>query len=62
VKKAVNWALRQIRKRNVRLNGEALRLAERISKQETRSAKWVATDAIRELSGDAVQKELRRSS
>jgi len=62
VKKAVNWALRQIGKRNLELNGEALSLAVRISKKESPSAKWVASDAIRELSSEAVQKRLRRSS
>jgi len=62
VKKAVNWALRQIGKRNLRLNKAALELATKISKKESPSAKWVASDAIRELSSEAVQKRLRRSS
>ena len=62
VKKAVNWALRQIGKRNLKLNGAALVLAKKIAEKESPSAKWVATDAIRELSGEAVQKRLRRSS
>ena len=62
VKKAVNWALRQIGKRNPRLNREALRLAKRISQLESRSAKWVAADAIRELTSPAVRARLRRSS
>ncbi|HUI23534.1 MAG TPA: DNA alkylation repair protein [Nitrososphaerales archaeon] len=62
VKKAVNWALRQIGKRNQRLNRAALELAEKISKKDSPSAKWVASDAIRELSSDAVQTRLRHSS
>ena len=62
VKKAVNWTLRQIGKRNPRLNGAALELAERISGKEGPSAKWVASDAIRELTSGAVQKRLRNSS
>ena len=62
VKKAVNWALRQIGKRNLRLNRSALRVAERISKMDNPSARWVASDAIRELRSAAVQKKLRRSS
>lgn len=62
VKKAVNWALRQIGKRNLSLNGAALELAARISKLGSPSAKWVASDAIRELKSDAVKKKLRRSS
>jgi 3-methyladenine DNA glycosylase AlkD len=62
VKKAVNWALRQIGKRNLRLNRAALELAARISKVESASAKWVASDAARELKSEAVQRKLRRSS
>ena len=62
VKKAVNWALRQIGKRNPRLNKQALRLAEKIAKKDGSSAKWVASDAIRELKSKAVQRRLRRSS
>lgn len=49
VRKAVNWALRQIGKRNDRLRGKAIRTAERILSQDTRSARWIATDALREL-------------
>ena len=62
VKKAVNWALRQIGKRSLKLNAEALRLARRISKTDNSSARWVASDALRELSSEAVQRRLRRSS
>ena len=62
VKKAVNWALRQIGKRNLRLNKASLELAERISKKGIPGAKWVASDAIRELKSDGVQRKLRRSS
>jgi len=62
VKKAVNWALRNIGKRNVRLNREAIRAAERIRKQGSATARWVAADALRELKSDAVQKRLRRKT
>jgi len=62
VKKAVNWALRQIGKRNLRLNGEALEVAARIAKNGTPSGRWVASDAARELKSEAVKKKLRRSS
>jgi len=62
VRKAVNWALRQIGKRNLKLNRAAVRLAGKISKKESPSAKWVASDAIRELKSEAVRKRLRRSS
>ena len=49
VKKAVNWALRQIGKRNARLNRAAIQIAERIRLQPQRSARWIAGDALREL-------------
>jgi 3-methyladenine DNA glycosylase AlkD len=49
VKKAVNWALRQIGKRNPRLRKRAIACAERIHKQGTASARWIASDALREL-------------
>jgi 3-methyladenine DNA glycosylase AlkD len=62
VKKAVNWALRNIGKRNMRLNREAIRAAERIRQQGSRSARWIAADALRELNSDAVQKRLRRKT
>jgi 3-methyladenine DNA glycosylase AlkD len=60
VRKAVNWALRQIGKRNPRLNRAAIQAAERIRLRGTRAARWIAADALRELKGDAVQKRLRR--
>lgn len=49
VKKAVNWALRQIGKRNDALRPEAIACAERIAAQGSRSARWIAADALREL-------------
>ena len=49
VRKAVNWALRQIGKRNAACRHEALACAERILKQDTPSARWIARDALREL-------------
>lgn len=62
VRKAVNWALRNIGKRNLRLNREAIRAAERIRRQGSRSARWIASDALRELKGPAVQARLRRKA
>jgi len=62
VKKAVNWALRNIGKRNVKLNREAIRAAERIRKQDSRVARWIAADALRELRSEAVQERLRRKA
>jgi len=58
VKKAVNWALRQIGKRNLKLNKKAIDLAEEIDKINSRSAKWIAKDALRELKSDKIQKRL----
>lgn len=60
VKKAVNWALRQIGKRNINLNKKAILIAGEIQKMDSRSANWIASDAIRELTGESVQKRLRR--
>jgi 3-methyladenine DNA glycosylase AlkD len=50
VKKAVNWALRQIGKRNVALNKHALVVAHEIRDIDSKAARWIAADAIRELS------------
>lgn len=52
VKKAVNWALRQIGKRSRGLNELAVDAAKRIRQQETRSARWIAADALRELTNE----------
>jgi 3-methyladenine DNA glycosylase AlkD len=51
VKKAINWALRQIGKRNSLLRHAAIQTAERILAQDTKAAKWIAKDALRELQG-----------
>jgi 3-methyladenine DNA glycosylase AlkD len=58
VKKAVNWALRQIGKRNLALNREAVRLAGEIRKIDSRAARWIASDAIRELTSPRVRNAL----
>lgn len=59
VKKAVNWALRQIGKRNKRLNKLAVKTAKEIQKLDSKSARWIAKDALRELTGEKVQKRLK---
>ncbi len=59
VKKAVNWALRQIGKRNRALNRAAIETAKEIQRMDAKSAKWIASDAIRELESEAVQKRLQ---
>jgi 3-methyladenine DNA glycosylase AlkD len=60
VRKAVNWALRNIGKRNLRLNRAAIQSGERLTKSESRAARWIAADALRELRSDAVQTRLQR--
>jgi 3-methyladenine DNA glycosylase AlkD len=60
VKKGLNWALRQIGKRNLALNKKAIAVAKDIQKMGSKAAKWVATDALRELESEAVQKRLRK--
>jgi 3-methyladenine DNA glycosylase AlkD len=61
VKKAVNWALRQIGKRNVDLNIAAVRCAKRIQSIDSRSAKWIAADALREITSPSIQNRLKNS-
>jgi 3-methyladenine DNA glycosylase AlkD len=60
VRKAVNWALRQIGKRNRKLNKAAIKTAKEISKIDSKAAKWIAKDALRELSSEAVQKMIKQ--
>ncbi|MDD1747885.1 MAG: DNA alkylation repair protein [Methanomassiliicoccales archaeon] len=54
VKKAVSWAVRQMGKRDLRLREECIRLAERLREQGSPSARWIASDVIRELDSDKV--------
>ena len=60
VKKAVNWALRNIGKRNLSLNRAATDLAKELIQMDSKSAKWVGSDAVRELESEAVQKRLSK--
>jgi 3-methyladenine DNA glycosylase AlkD len=60
VKKAVNWALRSIGKRNGALNRKAIAAARKIQKFDSRAARWNANDAIRELASDKVQAKINR--
>ena len=59
VKKAVNWALRQIGKRNLTLNKKAIEIAKEIQEMNSKSARWIASDALRKLTSDAIQKRLK---
>ena len=58
VKKAVNWALRHIGKRNVALNAAALEVARRLAGSDSRTARWVGSDALRELESETVRERL----
>lgn len=59
VKKAVNWALRQIGKRNLNLNKMAVQTARQIQKMDSRAARWIASDALGELTDDKVLERMR---
>jgi 3-methyladenine DNA glycosylase AlkD len=61
VKKAVNWALRQIGKRNAKLHGAAVEVASRLRESGSSAARWVAADALQELGSDAVLARMARS-
>jgi 3-methyladenine DNA glycosylase AlkD len=59
VKKAVNWALRNIGKRNLNLNRAAIDAAKEIKQLDSKAARWVASDTLRELGSDAIQSRLK---
>jgi 3-methyladenine DNA glycosylase AlkD len=56
----VNWALRHIGKKNINLNKKAITVAEEIHEINSKSAKWIANDVLRELKSDKVQKRLNK--
>ena len=60
VKKAVNWALRNIGKRNPNLNKAAIKAAKEIQRIDSKASRWIASDAIRELESESVQRRLRK--
>jgi len=59
VKKAVNWALRNIGKRNRSLNQRAIETAQEIARIDSKTAHWIANDALKELTSLAVQSRLK---
>jgi 3-methyladenine DNA glycosylase AlkD len=61
VKNAVNWALRQIGKRNTELHREAIAAAKRIQKLNSKSARWIAADALRELDNAKIKSRLKKT-
>ena len=60
MKKAINWALRQTGKRSMFLNKAAMLVAQKMLKSNSTSAKWIANDAIRELSNPKILKNIKR--
>ena len=60
VRKAVNWALRNIGKRSLNLNKAAINTAREIQQIDSKAARWIASDTIRELESEAVQIRLKR--
>lgn len=62
VRKGVNWALRQIGKRSRRFHKEAIIISEKIIKLDSKSARWIASDALRELRSAAVHNRLKKKS
>ncbi len=62
IKKAVNWSLRQIGKRSLYLNGLAIETAEKIKAQNTRAARWIAADALRELKNEKTLERLDKKN
>jgi 3-methyladenine DNA glycosylase AlkD len=59
VKKAVNMALRAVGKRNLTLNAAAVDVARRLKDSPGSTARWVGSDALRELTSASVRKRLR---
>lgn len=59
VKKAVNWALRGIGKRNMVLNKMAIEAAMEIKELNSKSAKWISYNALRELESEKIQNRLK---
>ncbi len=62
VKKAANWALRNIGKRNLYLNKKAIEIAKEIQKINSKSARWIASDAIRELTSNKIKRRFVNKS
>ena len=58
VRKAVNWALRNIGKRNMNCYGPALELAEKLAASDDKTARWIGKNAVKELTDDKVRQRL----
>jgi 3-methyladenine DNA glycosylase AlkD len=62
VKKAVNWALRQLGKRNRALNRKAIATARQIITLDSKSARWIAKDALKELESESVKERIKEKA
>jgi 3-methyladenine DNA glycosylase AlkD len=60
VKKAVNWAIREIGQRSTELNAAAIAVAQRLQASDTRAARWVGSDALRELTSEKIAQRVAR--
>ena len=60
VRKAVNWALRNIGKRNLSMNKKAIKTSKEILKIDNKTARWIAKDTIRELTSEKIQKRFEK--
>ena len=61
VKKAVSWALRNIGKRNSNLNAVALQTAQDLKAIESKPARWIGSDALRDLTSEATSRRLEKT-
>jgi 3-methyladenine DNA glycosylase AlkD len=60
VKKAVNWSLRNIGKRDLALNKAAITFSEKLLLMDDKTARWIALDALRELNSEKIQARLKK--
>jgi 3-methyladenine DNA glycosylase AlkD len=60
VKKAVNWALRNLGKRSFNLNQQAIQVAAQLKQSSNKTARWIGSDALRELQLEKVQARLQK--
>jgi len=62
VKKAVNWAIRNIGKRNLALNQAAIALSQELLLMEDKTSRWIARDALKELQSEKMQARLQKQA
>ncbi|MBD0416155.1 DNA alkylation repair protein [Oryzicola mucosus] len=62
VRKAVNWALRNIGKRNRACHAEAVTLARRLAASSGKAARWIGSDAVRELTSAKMLERLSKKA